>query len=366
MKLYVFFTHNTSLSDWFLNGSLDRELNYYEKLQKKGFKIFFITYGVNDNQFLKKNSPIKVISIFNKKSNFKILNFFKSFLFIWKFSKFNKGNIIIKSNQMKGSWLPLLISKIYNKKMILRCGYEYYRFSLKNKSLGLNFIKYILSYISYNFADKIIITSSYEKKFINKVFKIKEKKISLIPNYIDTSIFKKKNNKKIYDIIFVGRFEKQKNLFFLINSIKDLKLRMILIGNGSLDGEIKKILKKSNLKFKIINKVKNKKLPEFYNRSYIYLNTSHYEGNPKSLLEAMACGLNIITTNYEGVGEIIKNNSNGIITKYSQNEIKDKVNYLLKNKNIYKKISNNAQKKILLKNCIKKILILESKELLKL
>ena len=267
---------------------------------------------------------------------------------------------------MKGSWLPLIISKIYNKKMILRCGYEYYRFSLKNKNRGLNFIKYILSYLSYNFADKIIITSNYEKKFINKIFSIKKKKITLIPNYIDTSIFKKKIKKKIYDIIFVGRFEKQKNLFFLIDSIKDLKLKIMLIGNGSLSSEIRKILKKSNLNYKILNKVNNKKLPEFYNKSYVYLNTSLYEGNPKSILEAMACGLNIVTTKYEGVSEIIKNNSDGIITNYNQKEIEEKVKYLLKNKNVYKKISINAQKKILSKNCIKKVLFLETKEILSL
>ena len=45
---------------------------------------------------------------------------------------------------------------------------------------------------------------------------------------------------------------------------------------------------KSNLNYKILNKVNNKKLPEFYNKSYVYLNTSLYEGNPKSILEAMA------------------------------------------------------------------------------
>ncbi len=366
MKLYVFFTFNTSLKDWFLNGSLDRELNYYEKLQKRGLEIFFITYGTDDSRFLKKDSPIKVISIFDKKSNFKIINFFKSFLFVWKFSKYNQGNIVIKSNQMKGSWLPLMISKIYSKKMILRCGYEYYRFGLKNRNSGVNFIKYILSYLSYNFADKIVITSNYEKNFINKKFKIDKKKIALIPNYIDTSIFKKKNDKKSFDIIYVGRFERQKNLFFLINSIKELKLKIILIGNGSLSNDVRESLKNSDLSFKIIKRVKNNKLPEFYNKSHIFLNTSLYEGNPKSVLEAMACGLNIITTKYDGVGEIISNNFNGIITKYCHKEIKKNINYLLKNKNVYKKISNNAQKKIISKNCIEKILFLETKEILSL
>ena len=86
------------------------------------------------------------------------------------------------------------MQQIYSKKMILRCGYEYYRFGLKNRNSDLNFIKYILSYLSYNLADKIVITSNYEKNFINKKFKIEKKKIALIPNYIE-KISNNKNNK---------------------------------------------------------------------------------------------------------------------------------------------------------------------------
>lgn len=83
MNLYFFFTYNTSLKDWKLNGSLDRELNYYNKFKKKGAKIHFVTYGdENDYKVLNKNN-FKVIPIFSiiKKTKNKYLNFIKSFFF---------------------------------------------------------------------------------------------------------------------------------------------------------------------------------------------------------------------------------------------------------------------------------------------
>ena len=98
MNLYVFFTYNTSLQDWSKNGTLERELNYYNKFIKKGIKVTFITYGCNEEKFVKKFPGINTISVYNKnKSNSKLANLLKSLIFIIHFSKYNKKNIIIKS-----------------------------------------------------------------------------------------------------------------------------------------------------------------------------------------------------------------------------------------------------------------------------
>ena len=166
-------------------------------------------------------------------------------MFIFYFYKYNQKNLIIKSNQMKGAWLPLIISKIYKKKFILRCGYEYYRFST---FYNQNFIKvliiYLFSYLSYKLSNKIVITNNYEKNFIIQKFNLTPRKIKVIPNFIDTNIFKKKNITKKFDILFVGRFEFQKNLDLLISSIKNLKLKILFIGNGKLTDKLKFNLKK--------------------------------------------------------------------------------------------------------------------------
>ena len=106
---------------------------------------------------------------------------------------------------MKGAWLPLIISKIYKKKFILRCGYEYYRFST---FYNQNFIKvliiYLFSYLSYKLSNKIVITNNYEKNFIIQKFNLTPRKIKVIPNFIDTNIFKKKNITKNLTYYLLG------------------------------------------------------------------------------------------------------------------------------------------------------------------
>jgi len=52
---------------------------------------------------------------------------------------------------------------------------------------------------------------------------------------------------------------------------------------------------------------------EYYQKSDVYLLTSFAEGTPTSALEAMACGLPIVSSNAGGVGSIVKENTNGFV-----------------------------------------------------
>ena len=50
----------------------------------------------------------------------------------------------------------------------------------------------------------------------------------------------------------------------------------------------------------------------FYSKGHIYLNFSSSEGTPMPLLESMACGRAVITTNV-GISEEVVNDSNGLV-----------------------------------------------------
>ena len=77
---------------------------------------------------------------------------------------------------------------------------------------------FINSYISYKYSDRIIVTTDDIKNFITKRYKVNSEKISVIPNAIDTQKFIKIENKIIRPkFISIARFEKQKNLFQLID-----------------------------------------------------------------------------------------------------------------------------------------------------
>ena len=68
-----------------------------------------------------------------------------------------------------------------------------------------------------------------------------------------------------------------------------------------------------------------------YNRFKYFILCSKYEGNPKTLLEAMSSGCIVIGTNVEGVNSIIKNNHNGFLINSQKGDIEK----------VFKKISGS-------------------------
>jgi len=345
-RLALFFTKGISLKIWEKVGNLDREIKPYKELAKYFGEIYFFTYGDKEDLKSQKFLP-KNIKIFPKKCNLPSL--FYSLLLPFLYRNELKKVDILKTNQMSGSWSAVLAKWLYKKKLVVRCGYEWLSF-LENqkKPLWKRIIVEFVEKIAYKNADKIILTSEKDKKFIAKRFKIKPEKITIIPNYIDTDLFKPLSTpKEKNSIVFVGRLEEQKNLFNLIEAIATLPMKLVIIGNGSLKEKLKNFAKEKDAKVKFKGNIPNEELPEELNKSEIFILPSFYEGCPKALLEAMACGLSCIGTNVEGIKEIIQHKENGYLCEPDVESIKKAILEVLNNKNLQEKISQNARKTIL-------------------
>ena len=62
-----------------------------------------------------------------------------------------------------------------------------------------------------------------------------------------------------------------------------------------------------------------------YTQHDVFLLTSYYEGNPKVLIEAMACGMTCIGSEVHGIRSIINEAKNGYLTGTSPSEIRNTV-----------------------------------------
>ncbi len=82
-----------------------------------------------------------------------------------------------------------------------------------------------------------------------------------------------------------------------------------------------------------------------YNTNRIFLNTSLVSPVPTSLLEAMSCGCAIVSTDNCMIPEIIKNGENGFITN-DENEMRERLEQLLEDDDLAKKLGDNARKTI--------------------
>jgi len=344
-KLALFFTTGISLKTWDKIGNLEREIRPYNELADYFNKIYFFTYG--DSSDLKyQNILNKNIEILPKK--WKIPSKLYSILLPLLYRKELKTVNILKTNQMNGAIAAVLTKWIYRKKLVVRCGYEWLNFLENQKSnVWKKIIVHIIEKIVYRASDKIILTSENDKKFIESKFNITSSKIKIIPNYIDTELFKpmivKKEENRIY---IICRLEEQKNLFNLIKAISSLSVKLVIFGEGSLKESLKEYGKKQKANVEFKGNIPNQRLPEELNKSELFILPSFYEGCPKVLLEAMSCGLPCIGTNVEGIKEIVKHKENGYICETDATSIKNAILDVLNNKEFRIKLSKNARKTI--------------------
>lgn len=164
--------------------------------------------------------------------------------------------------------------------------------------------------------DIITVTGNYTMRFLSKNG-INENKITILPHVIDDR-FKVIDVAKEYDVVFVGRLAAVKHIETLIKSIDVVgkrypNLKVAIVGDGPCKIELEHLSTKLNLNEIIYFAGYQSNVWECYNRGKLSIITSEREGFPYSVVEALSCGLPVVTSNCGDVSNVIKDDYNGII-----------------------------------------------------
>lgn len=176
----------------------------------------------------------------------------------------------------------------------------------------------------YKRADKIIAVSNYVKKDLAKKYRISAGKIAAIPN---VSIRREAAQEKTFPweygdraIVCVGRFDPVKQHERLIRAFsytyeKLPDARLVLVGDGKQKSYLKSICKKMGLENGVVFAGASGDVGYFFQHARAFAMSSRVEGFPNVMVEAMAYGVPVVTTDSPGgCGEIVgkKRNSTGI------------------------------------------------------
>lgn len=367
--LVLFFTRNVSLEDWISSGLIDREKVIYEEfLKNKIFKkIYWITYGSKDLELAKdlysKNKLDRRIIILEKNKFFKgkFLNYIYSFYLIFKFKKYFNETSILKTNQIDGAWSALIAKYLFNKPLFLRCGYLISKSSRKwkTKSVFKIFLIEMLEKIAFNYCSASTVTSLGDRSYLKE--KLKLKKLPKVnPSFIDTNKFKDDDSSlQKRELLFIGRFSEEKNLFNIADAAKKNSLILNLIGNGKLKEELARFADRHEIKINFLGNFQNNDLPRIINQYKYFIICSESEGLPKSLLEAMSSGRICIGSDVPGINNLISHKINGFLSKSTNKEdINDAISIALESdKEI--EIKRNARNFIFSNFSLKKFTNLE-------
>ncbi len=351
-SLALFMTRNISLKDWHELGIIKRELASYNMLSKYFKAIYIFSYGkkedLNFRHYLKGN-----IKIIYKKSNLNSTLY--SFLMPLINYKTIKKCHFFKTNQIDGSW-PALAAKFLNPKakLIVRTGYVLSSLLANKKKRFKYLIFSIVELIMYKLADLVMITSDRNKDYIQKRYNVK--KIAVMPNFIDTNIFKPLNCKKERKLVFVGRLNNEKNLINLLKALEGTDIAIDIIGKGELESSLKALAKKLKLKANFLGTIDNYELPEYLCKASAFVLPSFHEGMPKALLEAMSCGVACIGTDVPGIKDFIQHNKTGVLTKTDSRSLRKAIIGLISDKKLQQRLGKNARKYIVDNFSLKKLI----------
>ena len=341
MSLLLFFTRGVSLKTWSDTGLLSREIALYRRLQEAGVSVTFVTYGTSDD--LEYADQIPGISILCNRWNLPVRLYEKFITFLH--AKHFKNADILKTNQTNGADIALRIARKYNKPLIARCGYMWSDFVMKEKGAGSSDAKKELGVEKEVFgaAQRVIVTTNEMRNNIEQRLALGDK-ITVIPNYVDTEVFAPDDTvTKQYDVIFIGRISKQKNVESLLEALSKLPVKAAIVGDGELRSTLQSKYAESSGLIEWLGRVPNSELPLLLNQSRLFILPSHYEGHPKTLLEAMGCGMPVIGADSPGIAEQIVHGQTGWLCETGSESIGRAISLILNDVGLRERLGRNAR-----------------------
>ncbi len=337
--LGVFFTYGVGVSTWKKQGMLSREISLYAALAGATFdKVYFFTYTKEDPVVVKKLSEQ---GIFVKEKKYNLPNFLYSLFLPIIYKKEIRECSAYKTTQIFGSWSAVFAKWLYKKPLVIRAGFAFST-NMRHQGWLAKMAGKIIEIFSLSCADAIVVTTENIKNF----YKRYQKKITVIPNFVDTNLFAP--SEKVFgeriNLLFVGRLSPEKNIGNLIFAIKDISgVDLTLVGDGESRKDLEDLAQGAKAKIDFVGSVDHEFLPEYFSKADIFVLPSLFEGHPKVLVEAMAAGLAIVGTNVAGINTLIKNGKTGILTGTSSSDIRASIEMLKNDSELRALLGQNAR-----------------------
>ena len=150
--------------------------------------------------------------------------------------------------------------------------------------------------------------------------------VQVIPNGVDTDFFRPSpeswvSARERFRLLFVGRFQAQKNLAVLLEQLAALreqrpgKFEIHLVGDGPLRTELKKQADDLRLADDIVwhGWLQREELSKICRSCHCFVNPSLYEGMPNAVLEAMACAKPIVASRVRGNDAVVQHGKTGFL-----------------------------------------------------
>ncbi|OGF49173.1 hypothetical protein A3G55_04430 [Candidatus Giovannonibacteria bacterium RIFCSPLOWO2_12_FULL_44_25] len=317
-----------------------------DELPKNGFGVAVATYGVS-----------KKLPWFVRHALFGLRVFLMAI----------HHDILYAQDAVNSGVVCAISAFVWRKKLIIKVVGDYaweqgvQRFGVKevlddflNKkySFKVELLRKVEKFVA-NRADKIIVPSEYLKSVVEK-WGVRGEKIRVIYNAFDfKSVGHQLRRPTSKLIISAGRLVPWKGFGTLIEIMPEIlkevpETRLVIIGDGPEREKLELQITNYKLQKTVIltGNLFREKVLEYLAAADVFVLNTAYEGFSHQILEAMAIGVPIVTTDSGGNPELIENGKEGFLVKFNDKDgLKKKILEILKNPEIAGKLGEAASQK---------------------
>lgn len=315
-------------------GGMEKHIYFLTEHQKKNHDVtVFFNSGTKLSTHDKKFLPF--LNLHKLRPNFLGIFLFYIIVILYLAIKRKKFDVI----HIHGDWSSLLFGRTIKK----QTSSQLLLFSIHGDITSGFFHKKVLPRL-LNSVDQVFVTGHKAAQTINQ---FGAKRAVFQPSGIDkiyTSGKSVEKQKTDFKVITVANLVKVKNITFLLSIAKKMNnISFIIVGDGPEKKQlINQILKNGISNVDLLGYKDPKELVGLYKTSNCFLMTSLSEGTPTSIMEAMACGLPIISSNAGGIQNLVLDHINGfVIPDFKVSHYMEKINILEKNLQLRRQISQN-------------------------
>jgi glycosyltransferase involved in cell wall biosynthesis len=297
-------------------------LTLLEKLDRSRFTPILVLFNaIGENIHLIPND-VELIDLKKKKSS-------DVFHLIYRLSSIirkTKPNVIL-SHLLYANLIAILARKLSGIKVPVIIVLHNFM-SIELQTERFTYLKKVLAKKILPWANKIVTVSEMAKSDLINTFGMPVSKVVSIPNAFDVMKVLALSQDETFThdwfngelpvVVSIGRLTKQKGFSDLLQAfaklLKHRRARLIILG----EGEDRIMLQELITKLRLMDSVQ---MPGYVSNPYPYLKnadvfvmSSYFEGFPGALMEALACGVPVISTNCpSGPSEIITNGIDGLL-----------------------------------------------------
>jgi glycosyltransferase involved in cell wall biosynthesis len=197
----------------------------------------------------------------------------------------------------------------------------------------------------------ILVDPSQSPYFLE--YGVPEDRMTVIKNGVDTKLFRpleaRKENDDVIDFVYVGRLSLDKGVNILLDAFQEYhcnnpKSRLTLIGDGMLKFQIEDCVDDGSVRW--LGAIDHDRIPQVLQKMDVFVIPQNIGGLGLSVMEAMACGLPVITTAIGETVRLLSDDEGVLVSPHNVKEVVDAMTFLSENEALRKSMGQRCRKKV--------------------